>query len=57
MWRFATRWWLPFVGVVGGSLAVFLLSGSRDLIWGHPDLAFAVVTALTVGCATRTRVV
>lgn len=51
MWRFATRWWLPFVGVVGGSLAGLSLGGYRDLIWGHPDLAFAVVSALTAGCA------
>lgn len=51
MWRFGMRWWLPFVGVVGGLLAVLSLGGDRDLIWRHPDLAFAVVTALTVGCA------
>ena len=57
MWRFGMRWWLPFVGVVGGLLAVLSLGGDRDLIWRHPDLAFAVVTALTVGCAAGSAVV
>lgn len=40
-----------------GSLAVLSLGGDRDLIWRHPDLAFAVVTALTVVCATGAAVV
>lgn len=31
MWRFAMRWWLPFVGVAGGSLAALSVSGSRNL--------------------------
>lgn len=57
MWRFAMRWWLRYVGGADGSLAVLSLGGDRDLIWRHPDLAFAVVTALTVRCATGAAVV
>jgi len=46
------------VGAVCGSgQRVLSLGGDRDLIWGHPVLAFAVVTSLTVGCATGAAVV
>ncbi len=47
---FALRWWVPFVGGVGAVLAVLSLGGGGRLDWGHPDLAFAVVLAMTVTC-------
>lgn len=45
------KWWAPFVVVVGGMLAALSLSGSHQMMWGHPGLAFALVLALTFGCA------
>jgi putative nucleotidyltransferase with HDIG domain len=51
MWRFTMRWWVPFVAVVGGTLAVLSLGGDHQTTWGHPGLAFVLVLLLTFGCA------
>ena len=56
MWRFAIRWWLPFVAVVSGTLGILSLGGDQ-IIWGHPGLAFVVVLLLTVGCAVGAAIV
>lgn len=57
MLRFAIRWWAPFVGVIGGMLAILSLSGDHQMMWGHPELAFVVVLALTFGCAVGAAIV
>jgi len=51
------RWWVPFVGVVGGGLGILSLSGDHQMMWGHPGLAFVVVLLLTFGCAVGAAVV